>query len=96
MQVLYQVFGGHKPEVPDDMPADYRALMEDCWATAPAARPTFPAILERLQPMLADARTAIGRAVGRERHTPLDGCPATRAAGLIRARTAERPTMDAW
>lgn len=59
-QVLYQVFGGHKPEVPDDMPADYRALMEDCWATAPAARPTFPAILERLQPMLTDARTATG------------------------------------
>ncbi len=54
-QVLFQVFGGHKPEVPGDMPGQYRTLMEDCWATDPAARPTFPAILDRLRLMLAHA-----------------------------------------
>ncbi|EIE20426.1 kinase-like protein [Coccomyxa subellipsoidea C-169] len=56
-EVLFQVFGGHKPEVPGDMPGQYRMLMEDCWATDPAARPTFPAILDRLRPMLAHAHS---------------------------------------
>ncbi len=54
-QVLFQVFGGQKPDAPADMPADYRALMEDCWATDPAARPIFQDILKRLRHMLADA-----------------------------------------
>jgi hypothetical protein len=56
MQVLYKVFSGRKPEVPDDMPRDYQRLMEDCWATDPAARPSFSKVLERLEPMLAAAR----------------------------------------
>ncbi|CAL8465122.1 g4657 [Coccomyxa elongata] len=61
-QVLFQVFGGQKPDVPGDMPAEYRALMEDCWATDPAVRPTFRDILPRLRAMLADACAAADEA----------------------------------
>lgn len=62
MQVLFQVFGGQKPDVPEDMPADYRALMEDCWATNPAARPVFRDILLQLRHMLADTLAAAAEA----------------------------------
>ena len=55
MQVLFKVFSGLKPEVPADMPAGYRALMEDCWDKDNAKRPTFKAILPRLQTLLAEA-----------------------------------------
>ena len=55
MQVLFKVFSGHKPEVPADMPAGYCALMEDCWDKDPAKRPTFKAIIPRLQTLLAEA-----------------------------------------
>ena len=55
MQVLFKVFSGHKPEVPADMPAGYRALMEDCLDKDAAKRPTFRAILPRLQTLLAEA-----------------------------------------
>lgn len=58
VQVLFKVFSGLKPEVPGDMPADYRALMEECWATDPVERPSFRAILPRLRSMLAAARAA--------------------------------------
>lgn len=51
-QVLFKVFSGQKPDIPADMPAEYRALMEACWATDPAARPTFPEILLQLRSML--------------------------------------------
>ncbi len=57
-QVLFKVFSGLKPKVPPDMRADYRALMEACWATEPAARPTFRDILPRLRHMLSAAREA--------------------------------------
>ncbi|CAL8465124.1 g4659 [Coccomyxa elongata] len=57
-QVLFKVFSGLKPDVPPDMRADYRALMEACWATEPAARPTFRDILPRLRAMLSAAREA--------------------------------------
>ena len=52
------MFSGLKPEVPPDMLADYRALMESCWATEPAERPTFRDILPRLRAMLSAAREA--------------------------------------
>ncbi|BDA50694.1 probable tyrosine-protein kinase SYK at C-terminar half [Coccomyxa sp. Obi] len=61
-QVMFQVFGGQKPDAPADMPADYRALMEDCWATDPAARPVFRDIHLRLRQMLADTCAATGEA----------------------------------
>ena len=55
MQVLFKVFSGLKPDVPEDMPAEYLALMEECWAKDPAKRPSFKAILTRLQTLLDDA-----------------------------------------
>jgi len=53
--VLFKVFSGQKPDIPVGMPTDYRALMEACWATDPAARPTFSEILPQLRGMLQDA-----------------------------------------
>ncbi|KAK9917133.1 hypothetical protein WJX75_001207 [Coccomyxa subellipsoidea] len=57
-QVLFKVFSGLKPDVPADMPAGYRTLMEECWAADPQSRPSFQAILPRLRAMLATARAA--------------------------------------
>ena len=37
VQVLFKVFSGHKPEVPADMPADYKSLMEECWGQSLAS-----------------------------------------------------------
>ncbi|EIE18397.1 kinase-like protein, partial [Coccomyxa subellipsoidea C-169] len=39
------VFCGLRPLVPADMPAAYRALLEDCWAADAKLRPTFDGIL---------------------------------------------------
>ncbi|CAK0758375.1 hypothetical protein CVIRNUC_002615 [Coccomyxa viridis] len=56
-QVLFQVFSGQKPPVPDDMPPGYRALLGQCWATDPAARPKIQAVLPQLCSMLEELRT---------------------------------------
>ena len=56
-QVLFQVFSGQKPPVPDDMPPGYRALLGQCWATDPAARPKIQAVLPQLCTMLEELRT---------------------------------------
>lgn len=42
-----------RPAVPADMPDDYRALMETCWAFDPVARPTFCMVLACLRKMFA-------------------------------------------
>ena len=55
-QVLFQVFSGQKPPVPDDMPASYRALLAQCWATDPSERPKFNAVLRQLCDMLGAVR----------------------------------------
>jgi hypothetical protein len=55
VQVMFRVFSGLKPDVPDDMPEGYKRLMQDCWDTEPASRPTFRNILARLRPLLAAA-----------------------------------------
>ena len=59
VQVLYKVFSGHKPDVPADMPAPYKALMEKCWAKDPSERPSFESTLSRLQALLVDALPAL-------------------------------------
>lgn len=51
-QVLFKVFSGHKPPVPPDMPAQYRGLMERCWAHEPQDRPTFKEVKVALRDML--------------------------------------------
>ncbi len=55
--MLFQVFSGQKPPVPDDMPPGYRALLGQCWATDPAARPKIQAVLPQLCSMLEELRT---------------------------------------
>lgn len=57
--MLFKVFSGHKPDLPADLPADYEALMEECWAKDPAKRPSFKSILSRLQALLVDALPAL-------------------------------------
>ncbi|BDA43911.1 probable mitogen-activated protein kinase kinase kinase 9 at C-terminar half [Coccomyxa sp. Obi] len=52
---LYSVLCGCRPSVPADAPAAYRELLEDCWAADPALRPTFTAVLDRLDTLLAAA-----------------------------------------
>jgi TPR repeat protein len=40
-----------RPEFPDSVPLHVRELIEDCWATNPAHRPTFDVIVFRLEQM---------------------------------------------
>jgi serine/threonine protein kinase len=48
------VCGGRRPPIPQDqVPADVAALITECWAQEAAQRPAFPAILDRLQTVLA-------------------------------------------
>ncbi|BDA51599.1 probable Ephrin type-A receptor 5 at C-terminar half [Coccomyxa sp. Obi] len=54
--VLYSVFSGHRPLMPADAPAPYRALIEDCWAADAKARPSFDDVITRLTALLADTR----------------------------------------
>ncbi|KAK9918409.1 hypothetical protein WJX75_003945 [Coccomyxa subellipsoidea] len=54
--VLYSIFCGNRPQIPADMPAAYRVLLEDCWAADAKLRPTFEAVLSRIAPLLAAAR----------------------------------------
>lgn len=54
-QVLYIIFCGKRPQIPADMPATYRALLEDCWAADAKLRPTFKAVLSRIVSLLAAA-----------------------------------------
>ena len=56
-QVLFKVFSGEKPPVPADMPPDYRALMERCWAFEPSERPSFKEVKTELRRMLAKAQS---------------------------------------
>ena len=57
MQVMYMSLKRQRPEVPDGMPDEYRTLMQDCWAFAPSARPTFRTVLARLRDMFASPCT---------------------------------------
>lgn len=49
VQILYQVFNGARPHMPEGLPAGYKQLIEDCWHSDHTARPTFVAIHERLR-----------------------------------------------
>ena len=56
-QIMYQVFSGQKPPFSrEGMPRAYEALIEDCWAPDPEARPTFGAILQRLRGLYGEER----------------------------------------
>eukprot|EP00741_Cyanophora_paradoxa_P020987 tig00021319_g20261.t1 len=45
MKIAYQ---GLRPKIPSNCDPAYRDLIKDCWATNPAARPTFDEIVKRL------------------------------------------------
>lgn len=47
--VVRAVLGGARPERPPRCPSAVFALMQECWAYDPAARPTFAAIVERFK-----------------------------------------------
>lgn len=46
------ILRGERPVFPDDTPADYRQLAEDCWKTEPHDRPTFEMVVHRLEAMM--------------------------------------------
>ncbi|CAL8462734.1 g2267 [Coccomyxa elongata] len=77
--VLYSVFGGRCPKVPEDVPTDYRVLLEECLAKDPKARPSFEAAHARLAAQLAAARGHL---------TP------SQAARLARSVTKIKPALS--
>jgi hypothetical protein len=48
--VIFSVVNaGMRPEIPEDMPPAYRALMESCWQTEADSRPVFDDIMAALK-----------------------------------------------
>ncbi|BDA50832.1 probable mitogen-activated protein kinase kinase kinase 11 at C-terminar half [Coccomyxa sp. Obi] len=56
--VLYSVFYGQQPRVPDDTPAAFRALLQDCWVADPDKRPSFESVHTRLAAQLAAIKSS--------------------------------------
>ncbi len=42
---------GKKEEIPGDCPPGLKAIIESCWETLPAKRPTAVQVVERLKPL---------------------------------------------
>jgi hypothetical protein len=65
-QILFQVFAGARPHLPEGLPAEYAALITDCWQVEPERRPSFAQLHARLaalhanvaSPSTAAARTS--------------------------------------
>ena len=74
-QVLYQVFNGHRPPIPSDMPLAYQQLMEACWHKDPTKRPPFGDIVQQLRRLYRDHRSGV------EQREP-GGVPLTRAPSM--------------
>jgi len=53
MKIAYQ---GLRPKIPTNCDPGYRDLIKDCWATNPAARPSFEEICKRLKKLQAASR----------------------------------------
>ncbi|KAK3118998.1 hypothetical protein QOZ80_9BG0712150 [Eleusine coracana subsp. coracana] len=45
-----------RPPVPDTCDSEWRALMEQCWATEPSERPSFTEVVNRLRSMAASRK----------------------------------------
>ncbi|XLU97937.1 hypothetical protein S245_012277, partial [Arachis hypogaea] len=68
MQVIGAVgFMNHRLEIPADVDPQWASIMESCWHSDPAQRPTFQELVERLREMqrrhaiqLQAARSASG------------------------------------
>jgi serine/threonine protein kinase len=50
-QVAAKVVDGHQPVLPDGLPAELMALLEDCFNFDPEDRPTFSTLMDRLDEM---------------------------------------------
>ena len=75
MQILYQVFNGVRPAMPDNLPAPYKALIQACWQRDPELRPSFAEVHRQLAAMY-DALPACQRpvlATQQQRSVPADG-----------------------
>ena len=55
---------GERPPVPENTPEAYALLMASCWQEQPAARPSFPQIIECLQIMLASLQQQLASGSG--------------------------------
>ena len=91
-----RVFSGRRPACDlDAMPPGYSALLQQCWATKPAERPSFAEIIPRVRDMIRDERAkrphadspAAAPAGGAAAPPPSrDGsAPATGASSVVRA-----------
>jgi hypothetical protein len=49
--VIEQVQNGYRLPPPEDCPEDMYKIMGQCWASEPAARPTFEELAEKLEAM---------------------------------------------
>ena len=73
---MAQVFSGKRPAVDlAAMPTAYAALLQECWATDPSARPSFPDIIPRMRQLIRDERAA---------DAPADSSAAVGGAGVGR------------
>lgn len=54
LDFLEAVIGGLRPSIPSGCPKKYGNLINACWALSPHDRPTFAAIIDRLQIMLSE------------------------------------------
>ena len=46
---------GQRPAIPRNMAPEYAALIQECWAMDPLARPTFSSVRDRLRALHPDA-----------------------------------------
>jgi hypothetical protein len=57
MGVTLDVLEGKRPQVPADCPADYRAMMTQCWKGKPEKRPSMEEVLRFLNSALGELFT---------------------------------------
>jgi hypothetical protein len=49
-QIFYKTaIENERPAIPDNCPQEYADMMNRCWSTEAAERPTFPEIMKSLQ-----------------------------------------------
>ena len=52
-QILFQVFAGARPHLPDGLPPEYAAIITDCWQREPKRRPSFAQLHARISALHA-------------------------------------------
>ena len=50
-EILFRIFNGSKPKIPDDVPPDFSLLMIKCWNSIPQQRPTIDYICNMITKM---------------------------------------------